>query len=422
MMDLTYNFRTAATHLPRMENEEDVTAHAFGVYEFFKSYLSERNYFAPLAGLDLLMKKKVFELQEAGRVIRVRRDGKTPDFLHELRIALSVVADHEDGLIPVKYMEPLLTLAFTHDMGEDFNIFADSYAKFMNKTAKNLSRGQNSRSISDMADVEYLAMGMERLTFDRKFTPEQMAKEVGLRKRQAIEVTPKLLDLLLDKIESNSLCVNGYLPKMKYLDQPDSGGRFVYSRFIDDGILDWIEYGRAFRNDPNTGLIKMKDRNDGLGTRIGQNFDIEKYSHYLSKSFHIFSTEKTGENMAGRFRELGPSFISTDKMLGALHRIGRTYVEVHPLKNPAGSKGFQVDNLSEQMDFRDYFPGAYHGYRKMMPGTMPLNIILNRIRTEPSLNGHGAVLYDKFVKSIEHNIQRNSPRWFNDVNQIEMKF
>lgn len=416
VIGLTHKFRTVSAALPPMDTEEDVIPNAMTIYDFMKEWLRERNYGYAHAALDLLMRKKTFEPQQEGRGFRTRRDGQTPDFLHEMRIAMSVMADHYQGMIGEAHMESLLSIAFLHDLGEDFNITPTPLAKFLEKSVKSFYKEQGTSQNFYAPSPESLALAMERLTFDRKYSPADIIKELGFKKN--IEITPYVLDLMADKIQSNSLTINGYLPKMRYFEEPDEKGRYVFSRYIKEGILDWKMYAVFFADDPHTGLIKSKDRGDGLGTRIGIYFDLNKYGAYLSKSFHIWGTEQIGLVMARNYPSLQDSFTGTDKMLGALHRIGRTYVELHPQRNPPGCKGFNIDTLSESIDFRDYFPGALKGYGLMLPGTNPLNIILSRIEREPSLNGRGPILRERLEKSIQHNIERNSQNSLFYANQL----
>jgi hypothetical protein len=422
MFHLRDKFKKSIFSLPPMPQEADVTRNAFIIHDHIKVYLGENGYATAGAALELLMSKKVSEAPHTGDIqIRMRRDGKTPDFLHELRIGMSLIADHAVGMLPGRSMDRLLALAFIHDMGEDFNVLPDGLVAFLERNSRDSNGKSGLKSnLSDAAEIA--AQGMERLTFDRRYTAAQIRHEIGLKECDA-PLRRCDLENMCDKLESGSKASAGAeLPPLRFLDEPDAKGRYVYSRFIRDGILDWIEYGRSFSADPHTGLVKMKDRNDGLGTRIGAVFDIESYSQFLSKSFHIFATEKTGEKLAERSREFHDSLMTTDNMLGALHRIGRTYVEAHPLKNLRGTKGFLIENLSDSMDFRTYFPGAYRGYSEMPEGAMPLNIILERIRHEPTLNGKGEVLYGRFVESIHKNIARNDPSWFDRKDQLSFDF
>lgn len=419
---LKRNFEIAGLPAPVMGTEAEVIEHAPKIYDSIKSWLIGKNYPDALTSLELMMGKKHYEYQKHGE-IRTRRDGETPDFLHELRIGLAVIADYLDGTIPEKYLQPLLCIAFTHDLGEDFNILPDAIKKHYENHRTRNRRQFSLASNTNHCDAAYLAVSMERLTFDRKYTAEQIYKQMGLtRNRKDLVVNFDLLQRLCERIENGSECVQGILPPMQFLAEPDSKGRYIFSRFINDGVFDWNLYAQAWRNDRLTGLVKSKDRADGLGTRIGPNFDIHKYGLYLSTTFQIFSLDNVGGKMANQYADLHDSFESTDKMLGALHRIGRSYVELHPLRNPHGSKGFKISTLSENLDFRDYFPNAHRGYCRLPDGINPLHIILSRIYKEPSLNGDGPVLYEKLRRSIENCTLRNSPDTISPVDQLSLDF
>ncbi len=423
---LRKNFEIAGASSPVMETEGDVIRHAFVVYESMKQWLIDNNYRHPLTALELMMRKKYYDPQaaNAGTPIRMRRDGETPDFLHELRIGLAIIADYYEGTIPKHSLPGLLCLAFTHDLGEDFNYLPDAVAKYYDRGHRSNKSLFSGVSSYPEPDIEYLTLGMETLTFDRKYTETDIKKLIGISPRSNVEITPEMLDKVLDKIESDSVSINGYLPKMKYLSEPDSKGRYIFSRFIseDNRILDWNLYQKAWRSDPNTGLVKCKDRADGLGTRIGPNFDIMKYGLYLSTTYQIFSIDNVGRKMSKQYNELADSFESTDKMLGALHLIGRIYVGVHPLRNPAGTKGFTIPSLNGDFNFRDFFPGGHKGYRRMPDGMNPLPIILSRINKDPSLNGDGPLLCEKLLKSIQQTTLRNSPNTYFHVDQLSLDF
>ena len=388
--NLSTSFKVETVRLPSLETEQDVIENAFIIHNAVRSWLIERNFQEAIAALDILMSMKVLR-GASGDIIdlKMRRNGITPDFIHELAQVISIIADYEAGLLGPDQLETAIITNLMHDLGEDFSLLPNETLQVLQDTIK-----------EPPDDLEDHVRRMEILTFDRAYTPEEVGIEIGLLKGTPIEEWH--LGLLRDKIEAESTCLEscGFRP-VQFIPEPDKKGKYKFSRYIHNDIIDWNLYVTDFSSDEYTAYGKIKDRNDGLGTRIGKNFDLEAYSSYLSQTYQSFSVDNMGARAAKKFPSFRDAIHANDNMMAVLHRIGRTYIQHHPQRNLSGSKGYNIDTMLP-VDFQDRCAPALTGYQYVPPGLNPLYIILDRIKTRKACDG--IQLNQTLVSSIREDL------------------
>ena len=131
-MDLMGSYTAAQQQKPPTElaglayitTERAAAGETPALLDFVTSWMQDRNLYASLACLDLLIEKKCNPNgpQEA----RLRQDKETPSIIHELSQALYTISLVEAGH-DLPDVEALLCMNFTHDLGEEFDVTKTSF-------------------------------------------------------------------------------------------------------------------------------------------------------------------------------------------------------------------------------------------------------------------------------------------------------
>lgn len=104
-------------------SEDDVIANFDTFIEQMREYLDGKGYKAARVTIDLMLEKNT----KADGTYRLRADKKSQSPLHEITEALWIISMREEGLLDKlkpNEIDLILSLAFAHDLGEDFNIRA----------------------------------------------------------------------------------------------------------------------------------------------------------------------------------------------------------------------------------------------------------------------------------------------------------
>jgi len=394
----TEAFKKASLILPPLETEQQVIDNAFLLHKCVKTWLETNKFDDAVIALDLLMSHKAPLNPLTHEIIpekmKMRRNGITPDFIHELAQVISVIADYEAGLLSQEHLQPAIVTALIHDLGEDFSLLPNDVLKIF----------ENSNNAIDHV------RRMEIMTFDRAYSPEQILQEIG--ENPNIIITKTHLEKLQEKIEEGSTCLQRYnLGSIKFSPTPSEKGKYRFSRYMYDEIVDWNLYVSALLSDQYTAYGKIKDRNDGLGTRIGTNFDIANYNRYLTQTYNNFSVYNMGRQASKAFPELQDAIEANDHMMFLLHRIGRIYIQNHPDNNTPGRKGQNAFTMRFP-DFQARVSSALMGYQYTPSGINPLYTILNRMKNGNAINGptlHQVIIealqqdiYDSKIETLRH--------------------
>lgn len=102
-------------------SEDDVIKNHDRLVSDLRNWLHAKNYTQAEALLDFMLNKKQG---------LVRKDGKTPSSLHELTQAVWFISCIEDGL-EVDNPEAVLSLIFSHDLGEDFGVMPEDLLHYL---------------------------------------------------------------------------------------------------------------------------------------------------------------------------------------------------------------------------------------------------------------------------------------------------
>lgn len=106
------SFAEYLTSTGRYDTEQDIVENFDSLVLDVRKWLKAKHYGHAEALLDLVLDKKDG---------LTRKDGKTPSALHEVTQAVWFISCVEDGL-PVEDPAGVLSLIFSHDLGEDFGV------------------------------------------------------------------------------------------------------------------------------------------------------------------------------------------------------------------------------------------------------------------------------------------------------------
>lgn len=403
-MDAKADFkRGVSPDAPSFQTEEDVIRGAYHLLNDVRDDFRASKFRMAEFCLDFLEEYKMWDGPDKTK-IRMRRDLITPDFLHEVRQDLAVKGFIQDGLLTKRSrhgsVENLVCAIMVHDLGEDFNILPRQLYEYLLKRID-----EQKRSMPTQEETYYRTMArrvtniMEIMTMERKYTADEIRKTLDLPPGARIDENH--LEAFLNELRLDFYPLDTNAQGLQIIADPKKHGNgYVVSRYINSGIRDWNSYLHHMLNDPFAILAKFFDRNEGLSTRIGKNFDVRAYARYLSMTEQSFSFDDIARRAAKQYPEFAKAFKTLDSMMGVLYRIGRTYVNHHMDLNREGSKGFAI-RTSSQISFREYFPSALYGYRKLPEGINPLSMILGRIRTSFHVGGGGEALNRILQSSIE---------------------
>jgi hypothetical protein len=220
---------------------------------------------------------------------KFRKNDYTPGHGHEIDQLLPLLTSLSKGDLKDKRadiealyetIEKWIIGILVHDLGEDYAIFPADLRAVL---AQKLKDRYGFVSESNRALIDRAARSMERLTHYRKFSPAEFENLAGeplgqldFEKRGVIQFTGKVKKLIADKMELRSK----HRDHFQLFAVKDKKGvpRIIATQFgRSDGLYgaDWNSYiyclmetGLREENDFYDFMVKLGDRNQGMGSRV----------------------------------------------------------------------------------------------------------------------------------------------------------
>ena len=332
---------------------------------------------------------------------KIRKDGYTPDYGHEMDLLLSCISDIENGHIDMysveeKYgsLESLLISAISHDLGEDFGLMPEDYKALVNKKLKQ-NIGEERISDAHIGLICRGAESMERLTHDRHYSIDEFVEKFGreFEKQygytldipapqlgQLIDLSDDIKDFLKEKMgelpgapKKLSKNFQAFLVKDKKGNPRITVTR--YGKDKDDGWgACWDAYSEGFMSDPYDATVKFEDSANGMTSRIAiESFTADGGNRYLRKRAQTFKLNRATRRMMSKYPELASNFKSIGDMMGIAYSVVRILLNHDPRMNDNGESGFSAKNLARDengliyIDWKDYPERAFDSYA-LVPG------------------------------------------------------